>query len=172
METDQVDFILTQWEQARPDLDSSPIGVVGRISRLSQFIDQHLKKNFSKFGLQRGEFDVLATLRRSGEPYQLSPTDLFKSLMLSSGAMTNRLDRLERRGYIERQPDPNDRRGTLVQLTERGLEIINQALEAHVRLEHQLIAALSSNEKEEISHLLRKLLISFEHSSIKRYRKK
>ena len=172
MERDQVDFILTQWEQARPDLDSSPMGIIGRISRLSRFIDQHLKKNFTKYGLQRGEFDVLATLRRAGEPFQLTPTDLFKSLMLTSGAMTNRLDRLESRGYIERLPDPNDRRGTLVQLTPRGLEIINEALEAHVKLEHSLIAALSTTEKEEMSQLLRKLLISFENNTVKRYRKK
>lgn len=172
MKRDQVDLILTQWEQARPDLDSSPMGIIGRISRLSQFIDQHLKKNFAKFGLQRGEFDVLATLRRAGEPFQLTPTDLFKSLMLTSGAMTNRLDRLESREYIERQPDPNDRRGTLVQLTPRGLDIINQALEAHIKLEQSLIVALSANEKEEMSQLLRKLLISFETGSIKRYRKK
>ena len=161
MTQDQVDVILKQWSQERPDLDPSPMGVIGRISRASRYIDQFLQQNFAQFGLNGGEFDVLATLRRHGAPYQLTPTALFSSLMLSSGAMTNRLDRLEKAGYIERQPDPNDRRGTLVTLTKQGLEVIEGVVGAHIAHEQQLLAALTSAERRVLAELLRKLLLSF-----------
>ena len=120
MKQDHVDFIQAQWAQEKPDLDTSPMGVVGRISRISRHLDQLLQKNYAQFGLNGGEFDVLAALRRSGHPYQLTPTQLFNSLMLSSGAMTNRLDRLEDEGLIKRAPNPKDRRGILVTLTGQG----------------------------------------------------
>lgn len=161
MNQDNVDFILKQWAQERPDLDPSPMGVVGRISRASRHIEQYLQQNFVRFGLNGGEFDVLATLRRSGPPYQLTPTALFSALMLSSGAMTNRLDRLEKAGYIERQPDPNDRRGTLVTLTTQGLELIDQAVAAHIAHEQQLLTPLTPEEQKMLAELLRKLLLSF-----------
>jgi DNA-binding MarR family transcriptional regulator len=104
-------LILEQWSRERPDLDVSAMGVIGRISRLSRHFERGLAEIFSSFGLGGGEFDVLATLRRAGEPYRLTPTELSKSLMVSSGSMTNRLDRLERAGFITRLPDPSDRRG-------------------------------------------------------------
>jgi DNA-binding MarR family transcriptional regulator len=137
------------------------MGVVGRISRASRYIGQFLQKNYARFGLNGGEFDVLATLRRNGAPYQLTPTALFSSMMLSSGAMTNRLDRLEKAGYIERKPDPNDRRGTLVTLTNQGLELIDLAVAAHIAHEQQLLASLTSDEQKLLADLLRKLLLSF-----------
>jgi DNA-binding MarR family transcriptional regulator len=161
MSQDQVDSILKQWSQERPDLDPSPMGVIGRISRASRYIEQLLQKNFTRFGLNGGEFDVLATLRRNGAPYQLTPTALFSSMMLSSGAMTNRLDRLEKTGYIERKPDPNDRRGTLVTLTDQGLELVDLAVAAHIAYEQELLASLTSKEQKLLAELLRKLLLSF-----------
>jgi DNA-binding MarR family transcriptional regulator len=160
MTQDQVDLILKQWSQERPDLDPAPMGVIGRISRASRYIDQYLQQNFARFGLNGGEFDVLATLRRNGAPYQLTPTTLFRSVMLSSGAMTNRLDHLEKAGYIERKPDPNDRRGTLVTLTDQGLELIDQAVAAHITHEQQLLASLTVDEQQLLAELLRKLLLS------------
>lgn len=161
MKADQVDFILEQWSRERPDLDPSPMGVIGRISRASRYIDQFLQENFARFGLNSGEFDVLATLRRAGEPYQLTPTALFSSLMLSSGAMTNRLDRLENAGYIERKPHPTDRRGILVTLTVKGLDVIDLAVVGHIAYEQQILSTLTTEEQKVIADLLRKLLLSF-----------
>ncbi len=165
MTPDQVDVILQQWSRERPDLDPAPMGVIGRISRASRYIDQYLHKNFANFGLNNGDFDVLATLRRNGAPYQLTPTALFSSLMLSSGAMTNRLDRLEKAGFIERRPDPSDRRGVLVTLTGRGLAVIDEAVAAHVAHERQMLAALTPDEQQALADLLRRLLVSFRDDS-------
>jgi DNA-binding MarR family transcriptional regulator len=161
MTQDQVDLILKQWSRERPDVDPSPMGVIGRISRASRYIDQLLQQNFAKFGLNGGDFDVLATLRRNGAPYQLTPTALFNSLMLSSGAMTNRLDRLEKAGYIERQAHPTDRRGILVTLTKQGLELIDSVVGAHVAHEQHLLSTLSADEQQVLADMLRKILLSF-----------
>ncbi len=161
MSQDQVDFILKQWSRERPGLDPSPMAVIGRISRASRYIDQFLQKNFAQFGLNSGDFDVLATLRRTGAPYQLTPTTLFSSLMLSSGAMTNRLDRLENAGYIERKPHPNDRRGTLVTLTSKGLEMIDLVIVSHIEHERQILSSLTLDEQKLLGDLLRKILLFF-----------
>lgn len=161
MAQDQVDFILKQWSNERPDLDPTPMGVIGRISRTSRYIDQFLQENFARFGLNSGEFDVLATLRRAGAPYQLTPTALLSSLMLSSGAMTNRLDRLENAGYIERKPHPTDRRGILVTLTKQGLEVIDLAVVGHIAHEGQILSSLTSDEQKVLANLLRRMLLSF-----------
>ncbi len=158
--SDHVDFILSQWTGERPDIDPSPIGVVGRVSRLSRYLEARMEEDYAQFGLNGADFDVLATLRRSGTPYQLTPTALYKATMLSSGAMTNRLDRLERRGHIERRPHPEDRRGTLVTLTEQGLETINAAVPSHVSYEAELLKTLDGHERRVLAQLLRKLLIS------------
>ena len=155
-----MDVILGQWALERPDLDVSPMGIFGRLSRGAKMLDRSLAATFSEFGLNGGEFDVLATLRRSGEPYSLTPTELFRSMMLSSAAMTNRIDRLEERGLVQRSPDPNDRRGVRITLTGVGLDLVNRALEAHVRGEHGLLDSLSAEEREELAGLLRKLLVS------------
>jgi DNA-binding MarR family transcriptional regulator len=162
MKHDHVDGIQAQWAREKPDLDTSPMGVVGRISRISRHLDQLLQKKYSQFGLNGGEFDVLATLRRSGHPYQLTPTQLFNSLMLTSGAITNRLDRLENVGLIKRTPNPHDRRGILVTLTQQGIELMDRAYPTHIANEHQILASLTISEREVLTELLRKILLSFE----------
>ncbi|MBD2034467.1 MarR family transcriptional regulator [Leptolyngbya sp. FACHB-321] len=162
MELDPVDQILGQWQRERPDLDVSPMGIIGRMGRLAKHLERAIQKTFSDFGLTAGEFDVLATLRRSGEPYQLSPTALFHTLMVSSGTMTHRLDRLEQADLVRRTPDPSDRRGTLIMLTNAGLTLIEKAVEAHVANEHRLLSVLEAPEREALILLLRKLLVSFE----------
>lgn len=159
---DGVDLILEQWARERPDLDTSPMGVVGRISRLSRILEGELQEVFARFGLNRGEFDVLATLRREGEPYRLNPTELSRALMVSSGGMTNRLDRMERGGLIARRPDPGDRRGSQVALTERGLRLVDEAVTAHVTNEHRLLDALVEAERDGLAGMLRELLLSLE----------
>ncbi|MGB3614165.1 MAG: MarR family transcriptional regulator [Elainellaceae cyanobacterium] len=162
MASDPVDEILAQWQRERPDLDVSPMGIVGRLTRLAQHLKKAIGETFSEFELNPGEFDVLATLRRSGQPYWLSPTELYSSMMVSSGTMTHRIDQLEKAGLVERIPDPNDRRGALIRLTNTGLERIDAAVAAHVMNEHRILDALEASEKEALTHLLRKLLLSFE----------
>lgn len=162
---DAVDRILQQWAQERPDLDVSPMGVIGRISRVSRVLERSIDETFSAFGLGRGGFDVLAALRRSGSPFELSPTELYNSLLISSGAMTNRIDRLERRGLVTRSADPQDRRGVIVGLTPKGKDVIDEAVAAHCANEHLLLSRLSSTERETLGRLLRKLLIQAEHPS-------
>jgi DNA-binding MarR family transcriptional regulator len=162
IESDPVDKILAQWQRERSDLDVSPMGIIGRIGRLSKHLDRSIQATVLDFGLNGGEFDVLATLRRSGQPYQLSPTELFNTLMISSGTITHRIDRLEQADLVKRIPDPSDRRGLLVQLTDKGFNAIEQAVEAHVANGHRLIAVLEEEERKVLTQLLRKLLISFE----------
>lgn len=162
MNCDPVDVILAQWQRERPDLDVSPMGIIGRMGRLSKHLERAIQETFSNFGLNVGEFDVLATLRRSGQPYQLTPTELFNSLMVSSGTMTHRIDRLEQADLVQRIPDPSDRRGTLIQLTNKGFNVIEKAVEAHVANEHRLLVVLDKAERKDLAQLLHKLLISFE----------
>jgi DNA-binding MarR family transcriptional regulator len=156
---DGVDRILRQWRQERPDLDTSPMGVIGRVSRLSRQLEQRLDPVFARHGLEQGLFDVLATLRRSGEPYRMRPADLAASVMLTSSGITKRLDRLETAGLVERHPDPQDRRGLLIELTPAGRELIDAALADHVEAEHRLLAALGPAEREQLAGLLRILLL-------------
>lgn len=162
MKPDAVDRILAQWQRERPDLDVSPMGIIGRMGRLAKHLERAIQETFSQFGLTVGEFDVLAALRRSGQPYQLSPTELFNTLMVSSGTMTHRIDRLEQAELVKRIPDPNDRRGTLIELTDKGFSIIEKAVEAHVINEHRILSVLEETEREALAQLLSKLLVSFE----------
>lgn len=135
------------------------MGVLGRLNEVSSLIARdRLAPLFARYGLQAGEFDVLATLRRSGSPYALTPTALYEATMVTSGAMTNRLDRLETSGLILRAPHPNDRRGIVVRLTEKGLALIDEAVTAHVANEHEILAGLTPAEREMLSHLLKKLI--------------
>ena len=131
-ERDGVDLILEQWRTERPELDPSPIGVIGRISRLARELEQRLEPVYRAHGLEPGWHDVLATLRRTGPPYQLRPTDFAGQLMLTSSGTTKRLDRLEQAGLVARAPDPEDRRGTLITLTDAGHELIDAVTEAHL----------------------------------------
>ncbi|MEI9431657.1 MarR family winged helix-turn-helix transcriptional regulator [Mesorhizobium sp. Cs1299R1N3] len=156
---DRAGKAIEQWQRERPDLDVSPMAVIGRLNEVSSLIArERLAPLFARFGLQAGEFDVLATLRRSGSPYALTPTALYEATMVTSGAMTNRLDRLETSGLIQRAPHPNDRRGIVVRLTEKGLALIDEAVAAHVANEHQILSGLTQTERETLSRLLEKLI--------------
>jgi DNA-binding MarR family transcriptional regulator len=154
---DGVDEILEQWRRERPDLDPSPIGVIGRVSRLARELEQRLEPVYREHGLETGWHDVLATLRRTGPPYQLRPTEFTNALMLTSSGTTKRLDRLERAGLIARTPDPGDRRATLIELTQKGRELIDTLTEAHLENERQLLATLTAAERDQLAALLRKL---------------
>ena len=156
-ERDGVDLILEQWQRERPDLDASPIGVIGRISRLARELEQRLETVYREQGLEPGWYDVLATLRRAGPPYRVRPTDFTNALMLTSSGTTKRLDRLEQAGLITRAPDPDDRRGTLITLTPAGLRLIDAASEAHLENERRLLGALTDAERGRLADLLRKL---------------
>ena len=163
MTADAVDGILEQWERERPDLDPTATAILGRISRISALVDQEMDRVFQPHGLTGGDFVVLASLRRSGQPYQLTPTALTRSMMVSSGGTTKRLDRLEARGLIRRDRDPADRRGTLVTLTSAGLATIDTVASAHVQNEKRLVATLSPNQRKTLTRLLRELLLALEH---------
>ena len=160
MNNDHVDMILDQWRQAMPELDPSPMAVIGRMGRISKLMSDEVVQLLTTFDLNMGEFDVLATLRRSGKPYRLTPGQLLQTLMLTSGAMTNRLDKLEQRELIQRQPDPDDRRAVQVQLTDSGLELINRAVVAHVENENRMLTALTDTEQQQLADLLKKLLLA------------
>ena len=157
---DEIDRIVDQWNRERPDLDASPTHTLQRITRLSLLQGVSFARVFAPYGISFGEYLVLAALRRAGPPYRMNPTSLFNSVILSSGAMTNRLDRLEVMGLVERQPDPADRRGRLVALTDRGRELVDAAVVDHLDNEHRLLGALDSEEREQLAELLRKLLSS------------
>jgi DNA-binding MarR family transcriptional regulator len=159
MQTDHVDRILQQWQHERPELDPLAMSIFGRLWRLNAIASKAVEQVHLEFGLSQPEFDVLATLRRSGEPYMLSPTALYTSLMLSSGAMTNRLDKLEARGLIYREPSPEDRRSMLVALTTAGLARINETMTAHVANEQRLLCSLNSIQQQALADLLRTLLL-------------
>jgi DNA-binding MarR family transcriptional regulator len=154
---DGVDEILEQWRRERPDLDPSPIGVIGRISRLARELEQRLEPVYREHGLEPGWHDVLATLRRNGPPYRLRASDFTGALMLTSSGTTKRLDKLEQAGLITREPDTQDRRGVLIRLTPAGLELIDGLTGAHLANERRILAALSDAEQRRLADLLRKL---------------
>ncbi|WP_445678557.1 MarR family winged helix-turn-helix transcriptional regulator [Radicibacter daui] len=156
---DRAEFAWRQWQREKPELNSFPMAVLGRLNEASQVISQgRLVPLFARYGLQRGEFDVLATLRRSGAPYRLTPTALYEAAMISSGGMTSRLDRMEKAGLVRREPHPDDRRAFLVALTEKGHALLDEVLPAHVENERTILAALSPDEQEQLYRLMGKLL--------------
>ena len=156
---DSVDRRLDQWRTERPDLDPSPMGVVARIQRACRLLERALGDNFAAHDLQLWEFDVLGTLRRSGSPYRLTAGQLLESSMVTSGAITNRVDRLADRGLVTRETDPANRRSVLITLTDTGRELIDRAVAAHVDLEDRLLADLDPTERDALAGLLRKLLV-------------
>ncbi|MBM9461962.1 MarR family transcriptional regulator [Aeromicrobium sp. YIM 150415] len=158
---DEVDRIVAAWRHERPDADVSPMEVLSRVSRLAQYLDGLRKQAFTSVGLEPWEFDVLAALRRIGEPYELSPGQLVAATHVTSGTMTNRVDRLQRKGLVERRPAPSDRRGVLVRLSTRGRERVDAALDALLTHEHELLADLDSDERATIADLLRDLIEPF-----------
>jgi DNA-binding MarR family transcriptional regulator len=160
--TDHLDRITAEWGRERPDLDVAALGTLGRLFRAAQLADAALAKGLEHYRLQPGWFDLLAALRRSGRPYELNPTELMRAMMLSSGGMTKRLDRVASAGLIERRADPNDRRGTLVGLTPKGKAIIDRAIGDHVANEERLLRPLRPNDRRAFDRLLRGFLASLE----------
>jgi DNA-binding MarR family transcriptional regulator len=156
---DRADIAVKQWARERPELPGLPMAIFGRLSEAAErAMHDHMNPLFAEAGLQPGEFDVLATLRRAGEPYLMSPTRLYEAAMISSGGMTNRLDRLERAGLVERRPDPTDRRGKLIALTKSGKRVIDETIGRHVANEACLLSALTKAEQKTLDGLLRKLI--------------
>jgi DNA-binding MarR family transcriptional regulator len=153
--TDSLDRVLEQWHATRPDIDPAPMGVVGRIQRACRRLEHGLRVHFAEHGLQLWEFDVLATLRRAG---QLTAGELVRASMVTSGAMTNRIDRLVARNLVTRQTDPDNRRSVLIDLTDRGRTLIDELLADHVDNETRLLASLTPREQQQLAGLLRKLL--------------
>jgi DNA-binding MarR family transcriptional regulator len=162
MARDLTDVLLERWAAARPGLAASELAVTGRLSRLGQHLADRDEAVFERFGLGRGEVGLLSALRVAGAPYRLSPTRLGRGLMLSSAGVTSRIDRLERRGLVARLPDPSDRRGVIVELTERGLELVDQAVEAKGESDRQLLARLDADDRDALEGLLRRLLLIME----------
>ncbi|WP_433469847.1 MarR family winged helix-turn-helix transcriptional regulator [Spirillospora sp. CA-128828] len=163
---DAVDAILAQWGRERPDLDVSAMGVVGRISRAQLLLGRELRDFFAARGLESWEFDVLATLRRHGAPYELTAGALLKAAMVTSGAITNRIDRMEAKGLVERVRDAGDRRSVRIRLTPRGLEIVDELVGLHAANEERLLAALDPEARERLAAALRTLLESLGDTSL------
>ncbi len=158
MATDGVDAILAQWERERPELDVSPMGIFGRMVRLARLQRASSEARMRDSGLNAAAFDVLATLRRSGEPYALTPSQLADAVMVTSGGMTGQVDRLTASGFVEREPDPDDRRSVRVRLTAAGRAAVDRAVVDHLAAEEDLLAPLTPVERRRLAALLRKLL--------------
>ncbi len=158
---DEVDELVEAWARERSDLDLAPVSVFSRISRLAHHVDRARRQAFTAHGIESWEFDVLAALRRAGEPYELSPGRLLRETLVTSGTMTNRVDRLTTRGLVERHPDPSDRRGVLVRLTPEGKEAVDGAFTALLDAERVLLTGLSVKDQRELADLLRRLLVPF-----------
>jgi len=157
---DHVDEILRQWRSERPELDTSSMGLIGRLSRVSAQFAAEMDRTFREFGLNAAGFDVLATLRRSGAPFALSPGDLIAATMVTSGTMTNRIDRLSEAGLVERIKNPEDSRSALVRLTPGGRDLIDKAVEAHVETQQRLLEPLDARDRQGLVKILRKLVVN------------
>lgn len=164
MELDRIDHILNQWRQESPQLDASALAIVGRVLRIARLLEKHRETVLAEYGLSVWSFDVLATLRRQGPPYQLKPTDLYGLLMLSSGAMTNRIDRLEKDDIVVRQRDPDDRRSVMVQLTPSGIALADRVIPVMLASEQQLLSQFTSpSDRDSLIALLRQVLVALDH---------
>ncbi|MCF6327627.1 MAG: MarR family transcriptional regulator [Devosiaceae bacterium] len=159
---DHVEKILAQWQRERPDLNVAPMGIIGRIKRLHDRLMEELNLVYSSHGLNAASFDVLATLRRSGRPYALSPSALISWTMVTSGTMTNRLDRLESKGLIERLPDPKDGRGSIIALSKKGFVLIDQVVTEHVQNQHRLLSGIDAESREQLNTILAAWLAEIE----------
>src|SRR5882757_2957344 len=162
VDSDRIDRIRAQWAQECPNLDTAPMEIIGRILRAEHLADGPIRRTLRQHGLDRGGFDVLATLRRSGPPYQLTPTQLYEDLVLTSGAITHRVDALQRLSLVERVSGQPDRRSMRVGLTAKGKKLIDRALGAHLECEQALIAGLSPAERDRLAVLLKKVLLEIE----------
>ena len=161
--TEQVDALVAAWSRERPDLDVAPLEVLSRVSRLARHLDLARRESFENHGLEPWEFDVLAALRREGAPYELSPGRLLQQTLVTSGTMTNRIDRLTAKRLVQRIPDPDDGRSVRVRLTAAGRERVDAALTDLLHYERQILAALSAPDRARLAELLRVLSIPFEH---------
>jgi len=162
MTDDQIDEVLGRWRSSRPSIDTGPLEVTGRLSRIGPLLGRRQEAVFSRFGVNRGEVGALSALRVTGPPHRLSPTRLGRGLMLSSAGVTSRIDRLERRGLVRRLPDPDDRRGVIVELTDEGGRLVDEAVAAVAESDRQLLARLDADEIAQLQALLKKLLASLE----------
>jgi DNA-binding MarR family transcriptional regulator len=162
---DRIERARAEWAAERPGLDTSPMEIIGRILRAEHVADARIRQTLRREGLDRGGFDVLATLRRSGPPYRLTPTRLYQELVLTSGAITHRVDALERAGLVERVPGEQDRRSSLVGLTARGRSVAERAMAAHMDCEAAMIAHLPGTDRSALSALLKKLLDGMEETT-------
>ncbi len=161
---DEVDRLVEAWSRERGDLDLSPMQVLSRVSRLGHHLDRARRQAFTEHGIEAWEFDVLAALRRAGAPYELSPGRLLRETLVTSGTMTNRVDRLAARGFVERLPDPSDRRGVLVRLTAAGRATVDGALAGLLARERDLLSGLGAGDQKRLADLLRALVAPFESS--------
>jgi len=161
----QVDAILEQWGRERPDLDVGPMGLTGRLNRIARHLEREMEKSFAVHGLNLASFDVLATLRRSGSPYRLSPGDLMANTMVTSGTMTNRVDRLVLAGHVERIKNPNDGRSVLIRLTDMGLKVIDAAVTDHVDNLARLTGGLTESQAKRLDRLLDQFLVILESAA-------
>ncbi len=159
---DEVDRLIEAWGRERPELDPAPLQVFSRVTRLARHLDRERRQAFAAHALEPWEFDVLSALRRSGEPYELSPGRLLRETLVTSGTMTNRVDRLVARRLVGRRADPTDRRGVLVRLTPRGRAAVDAALDALLGSERELLAALSTRERDRLGALLRVVIAPFD----------
>jgi DNA-binding MarR family transcriptional regulator len=162
MPEDDVDRIVSAWRRERPELDVTPLEILSRVSRLARRLDLARGAAFAEHGLDGWEFDVLSALRRAGAPYELSPGQLVAETLVTSGTMTNRVDRLLTRGYVERHPDPRDRRGVIVRLTSEGMKAVDAALDDLLDHERTLLAELPRTARGSLADQLRALLVSLE----------
>jgi DNA-binding MarR family transcriptional regulator len=162
MTDDVTDRVLGGWGTARPDLEMEPLKVTARLSRIGPLLARRQDEVFNRFGLSRGEVGMLSALRIAGPPHRLSPSRLGRGLMMSSAGITSRTDRLERRSLVRRLPDPNDRRGVIVELTDEGIEAVDAAVRALTLSDQQLLARFDATELASMEELLRKLLAGLE----------
>lgn len=159
---DAIDRVVEQWAKEKPELETEPMAMMGRIMRIAKYMETQVAELHKKYDMKLGEFDVLATLRRSGKPYRLTPSELIGSMMLTSGAMTNRLDKLEAKGLISREHSKEDRRSVSVQLTKDGLFLIDQMMTEHVEMQKKLVKSLSASQKKNTNQLLKTWLSAYE----------
>jgi DNA-binding MarR family transcriptional regulator len=162
---DEVDGLVAAWHAERPDLDVTPLQVLSRVSRLARHLDLARRASFASYGLESWEFDVLSALRRQGAPYQMTPGALLRATLVTSGTMTNRVDRLTAAGFVSREPDPRDRRGVLVTLSERGKTVVDDAFADLLEREHALLARVDPEQRKQLADLLRTMLVPFDETS-------